>query len=300
VYTKPAAPRSIGGVLDDAIKLYRDAFAKSWPLALIGQVVIAAPLLVIRLQLASVAGVGGNPMAVAANPAAAAAYMAIYKSPAIWLSYLAVMVVTFALYNALTVQIDGFATARPRTVGESISSGIRLLPCAVLLYLTIIVGLTLSMVCVGIVAGLLGAVHAAGFLRALLVAVFAVALIYVLGRLFLAYVALIVERAGVFKSFGISWALIKNHWWRTATVYTVAIVIVFVFYVLIGALNALVFSMLHSTSGAATLVSQLFSTAIGTVLVPFFPAVLLAIYYDLKLRRDGADLADRVNALNPR
>jgi hypothetical protein len=300
VYTKPAAPRSIGGVLDDAIKLYRDAFAKSWPLALIGQVVIAAPLLVIRLQLAAVPGVGGNPMAVATNPAAAAAYMAIYKSPAIWLSYLAVLVATFGLYNALIVQIDGFATAKPRSVGESITAGVRLLPCALLLYLVMIVGLTLSMVCVGIVAGILGAMHLGAIVRGLLVAAYAVALIYVFGRLFLAYVALIVERAAVFKSFGISWALIKNHWWRTATVYTVAIVIVFVFYLLIGALNALVFAMLHSTSGAATLVSQLFSIAVGTVLVPFFPAVLLAIYYDLKLRRDGADLADRVNALSSR
>jgi hypothetical protein len=300
VYTKPAAPRSIGGVLDDAIKLYRDAFAKSWPVALIGQVVIAAPLLVIRLQLASVPGVGGNPMAVATNPAAAAAYMAIYKSPAIWLSYLAVMVLTFGLYNALIVQIDGFATAKPRSVGESITAGIRLLPCAVLLYLVMIVGLTLSMVCVGIVAGILGAMHVPAIVRGLLLVAFSVALIYVLGRLFLAYVALIVERAGVFKSFGISWALIKNHWWRTATVYTVAIVIVFVFYLLIAALNALVFAMLHSTSGAATLVSQLFSIAVGTVLVPFFPAVLLAIYYDLTLRRGGADLADRVNALSSR
>ena len=33
MYVKPTTPRSIGGILDDAIKLYRDAFAKSWPLA---------------------------------------------------------------------------------------------------------------------------------------------------------------------------------------------------------------------------------------------------------------------------
>jgi hypothetical protein len=298
VYTKPAAPRSIGGVLDDAIKLYRDAFAKSWPLALIGQVVLAAPLLVIRLRLAAVPGFGGNPMAMATNPAAAAAYMAIYRSPAIWLSYLAVLAVTFGLYNALIVQIDGFATAKPRSVGESIAAGVRLLPCAVLLYLVLIVGVALSMVCVGVVAGTFRAMHAAGFLLGILVVAFAIALIYVLGRLFLAYVALIVERAAVFKSFGISWDLIKNHWWRTATVYTVALVIVCIFYLLIGALDALAFAMLRSTSGSAMLVTQLFSMAVGTVLVPFFPAVLLAIYYDLKLRRDGADLADRVNALS--
>ncbi len=300
MYTKPAAPRSIGGVLDDAIKLYRDAFAKSWPLALIGQVVIAVPLLVIRLKLTAIPGVGGNPMAVATNPAAAAAYMALYKSPAVWLSYLAVLVATFGLYNALLVQIDGFATDEPRSAGESIAQGVRLLPCALLLYLVMVVGLALSMVCVGVVAGLLGAIHVGAILRALLVVAYLVAFIYVLGRLFLAYVALIADRAAVFESFGISWALIKNHWWRTATVYTVAIVIVCVFYVLIGVLNGLVFAMLRSTSGAATLVSQLFSIAFGTVLVPFVPAVLLAIYYDLKLRRDGADLADRVNSLSSR
>ena len=300
MYTKPAAPRSIGGVLDDAIKLYRDAFAKSWPLALIGQLIVAAPLLVIRLQFAAVPGFDGNPMTMATNPAAAAGYMALYKSPAVLLSYLAVLVFTFCLYNALVVQIDGFATAKPRSVGESISAGVRLLPRSLLLYVVMVAGLLISVLCVGVVAGILGAMHMPVIVQGTLIAAYAAALIYVLGRAFLAYVALIVERTEVFKSFAISWALIKNHWWRTATVYTVAIVIVFVFYVLVGALNALMFAMMHSTSGPSTLVSQLFSVAVGTVLVPFFPAVLLAIYYDLKLRREGADLADRVNALAPR
>jgi hypothetical protein len=43
----------------------------------------------------------------------------------------------------------------------------------------------------------------------------------------------------------------------------------------------------------------LISVAGGTVLMTFFPAVLVAMYYDLKLRREGADLASRVNALAP-
>jgi hypothetical protein len=31
----------------------------------------------------------------------------------------------------------------------------------------------------------------------------------------------------------------------------------------------------------------------------FVPAILLATYHDLKLRKEGADLASRVNALAP-
>jgi hypothetical protein len=34
-------------------------------------------------------------------------------------------------------------------------------------------------------------------------------------------------------------------------------------------------------------------------MLSFIPCILLAVYYDLKLRREGGDLADRVGALNP-
>jgi len=37
-----------------------------------------------------------------------------------------------------------------------------------------------------------------------------------------------------------------------------------------------------------------------TILLPLISATLVAIYYDFKLRIEGADLAGRVNALPPR
>ena len=42
MYVQPAAPRPIGGVIDDAIKLYRASFRTCWPIALIASVVSAA------------------------------------------------------------------------------------------------------------------------------------------------------------------------------------------------------------------------------------------------------------------
>jgi antibiotic biosynthesis monooxygenase (ABM) superfamily enzyme len=131
------------------------------------------------------------------------------------------------------------------------------------------------------------------------VAALAVASIYVWGRAFLANVALVVEDAAVFRSLGISWSLIKGHWWRTATVYSVALLIVMVFYVVIIMADGIVGVALRGSLAAATILSQLVFILGGSFLMSFVPAVLLSTYYDLKLRKEGSDLADRVNALAP-
>ena len=39
MYVRPTAPRPIGGVIDDAIKLYRASFRTCLPIALIGSVI---------------------------------------------------------------------------------------------------------------------------------------------------------------------------------------------------------------------------------------------------------------------
>ena len=44
MYTRPTEPRSIGGVLDDGFRLWRSAFSKAWPIALMGQLLLAVPL----------------------------------------------------------------------------------------------------------------------------------------------------------------------------------------------------------------------------------------------------------------
>jgi antibiotic biosynthesis monooxygenase (ABM) superfamily enzyme len=292
VYVKPTAPRSIGGILDDAVRLYRDSFAKAWPLALCAQLALAVPLLFIRTQFAAVPGAMANPMATAANSAAA---LAVFKSPGIWLSYLAVMLVTIGFYNALLVLIDGLATAKTESFGRSLTAGFRLLPRTFLLFLamfavavigTAIVGILVSIIHVPIVVGILVAAYAALFL-------------YAWGRAFLANIAVVVEDAGAFSSLGMSWALIKNHWWRTAAVYTIAIVIAMVFYVVISILSGVALVVLHSSIDSSMIVSQLVSIVGGTVLMSFVPAVLLVTYYDLRLRKGGADLASRVSALAP-
>jgi hypothetical protein len=295
VYVKPTAPRSIGGILDDAVRLYRDTFATAWPLALCAQLALAVPLLIIRTQLAAVPGATANPMA---NPMSAAAAMAVLKSPSVWLSYLAVVLVTIGFYNALLVLIDGLAAAKTESFGRSLTAGFRLLPRTVLLFLAMFAVAVIGFVIVGFLVGFLGILHVS-IIVGILVGASAALFLYAWGRAFLANIALVVEDAGVFRSLGMSWALIKNHWWRTATVYAIAIVIATVFYLVIGILNAVAVVVLRSSVDTAMIVSQLVSIIGGTVLMSFVPAVLLVTYYDLQLRKGGSDLASRVNALAP-
>jgi hypothetical protein len=288
VYVKSTAPRSIGGILDDGIKLYRDAFANSWPLALCAQLVLAVPALIIQYQFRGALAAG--------SPQAA---LAVFKSPVVWLPYLVGIIILLGFYNALIVQLDGIATAKIVSRGRALAVGFRLLPRTISLFIVMFVALVVAGVAVGVVAGILSALHATIMVGILVVALAGIA-IYVWGRAFLANFALVVEDAPVFKSLGISWALIKNNWWRTATVYAMAMILVMALYVIIAVVNAaLAGATLSTPFGVGTVISQLVSLVGGAVLMSFIPAILLAMYYDLKLRKEGADLASRVNALAP-
>jgi len=48
---------------------------------------------------------------------------------------------------------------------------------------------------------------------------------------------------------------------------------------------------------AATILGQVIGVAMGTAVGPLKLAILVSMYYDLKIRKEGTDLADRVSAL---
>jgi hypothetical protein len=290
VYAKPTAPRSIGGILDDGIRLYRDTFAQSWPLALSAQLILTVPAVIIQYEFHGALAAGGSPQAM----------LSIVKTPIVWLPYLIGVVVFFGFYNALIVQLEGIAATEVMSRSRALAVGFRLLPRMILLFIVMFLVLLAAGLFIGFLAGFLRALHVpivAGVLAAVLAAALA---IYAWGRAFLANIALVVEDAGVFQSLGISWTLIRNHWWRTATIYTIALILMMAFYVVVAFINgALAGVSLRNPFGTGALLSELVSIVGGAVLMSFVPAVLLATYHDLKLRKEGADLASRVNALAP-
>jgi hypothetical protein len=289
VYVRPTAPRSIGEILDDGFKLYRESFAKSWPLALGAQLILDVPSVILQYQTRGLV-VGGSPQAM----------LAVFSSPSVWLSYVVCVVVFLGFYNGLIVQLDAAATAKMIARGRALAAGFRLLPRMLVLSIVMLVVFSVAALLAAFFGSVLRALHAPILIFVLVVALAAI-LIYVWGRVFLANIALVVEDAQVFKALDISWTLIKDHWWRTATVYTIALILVMAFYVIIAVINAaLAVTTLRNPFGIGSLISHGIAIVGGAVLMPFPLAVLLAMYHDLKLRKEGVDLASRVNALAPR
>jgi hypothetical protein len=180
-------------------------------------------------------------------------------------------------------------------VRESMVRGYRLLGRVLLMFL-------LFVVFWGIVGGVIFASRAqfTPLLRLAAAVLLAAVVVYVMGRLFLTNVALLADDLGVFAAVTASWKLTNGNWWRGATIYGVMLLIAIVFYFIIGFAAGLITYSFGPASVAGAGLTELVSLLGSAILLPLVSATLVAIYYDFKLRIEGADLAGRVNALPPR
>ena len=300
MYLRPSAPRSIGGVLDDGLRLWRVSISKTWILALLAHFVVAIPSVVLSIQSPSASVAPGKGGLAAANAANAQLMLELMKSPSMLLAYGVAILVSFALYAAFTLRIAGVANDEGLSLGSSVAAGFRLLPRMVLQMLLLILVLGGGGVIAVLFAGIVSSIGApkalAGFL-----AVIAMVLIFgfLLGRIVVAFIALIVDDAGALGSIKESWALTRGNWWRCAAILVVLIFIAVVFTLVFAFTVGLIAVSLGPTSLAATVVTQLLSLILNAFIGSLYPAVLMAIFYDLKMRKQGADLLGRVETLAP-
>jgi hypothetical protein len=264
MYVQPSAPRSIGGVLDDAIRLYRSALPKIWPLAVAAAVILVIPNIFFGLATLKNAALG--PQAV----------VDMVKSPGLWLTYLLFILLYLVIYTAMISAINSVALGREAALGDSVSIGTRLMPrtfaAGVLMGLMIFVGCILL-----VIPG-----------------------IYLWGIYQLAFVAIVIEDTGISDSFGVSRRLIKGYWWRSVTITSVSIVIVMVFSFLSGFIGALLSGLLGFNTVAGVVARAVVGGVVNLFVYAMLPCFLVAMYYDLKLRHEGGDLAARVDALAAR
>jgi len=94
-----------------------------------------------------------------------------------------------------------------------------------------------------------------------------------------------------------SWQLTSGNFWRLSVIYAVGIALIIVLYVLSGVIGAVIALLLARGDVAViTATSAVVVTLLGAVVTPFYSALVLAVFGDVSVRREGADLAQRLSA----
>ncbi|MBL8266220.1 hypothetical protein [Steroidobacter sp.] len=267
---QPSQPQGIGGVLDTAFQLYKSSLAVVWPISLLLAIVGAPPTLYSifsRPEVAQPASVDEllNMVLGPSDPMATAIA---------WISGLLSLWVMSALY------------LKQRAAGMDAEMS---------------VGAALK-----VAARRLGPMVLATFL-ALLAVVIGIALLLVPGLILLVtlmmyMLLLLFEDKSAVESLTASHNLVWGNWWRSSAILTVALILVLVIFAAIGFVAVIAAPFADLAVGdivvAAMIGELVFNLAFNVLLMPFFTAVMIALYWDLKLRKEGGDLAARVNALN--
>jgi len=106
--------------------------------------------------------------------------------------------------------------------------------------------------------------------------------------------AVLFNGAGPLAALWQSVRLVHGNWWRLCTVYAVAAAVVLVIALLVGALIAIIMPALVTDVSVGTSVFSVVANTLRAVLAPFAGALLLASCGDLRVRREGVDLQQRI------
>jgi maltodextrin utilization protein YvdJ len=108
---------------------------------------------------------------------------------------------------------------------------------------------------------------------------------------------LLVEDAGPAASLTRSWRLTSGSFWRLSVIYTVALIILIALELVIAALAGFLAGVVvHGDVAMVTAFAEVIGIILGALVTPFYGALALAVLADLKVRREGADLAQRISA----
>ncbi|HHJ15691.1 MAG TPA: hypothetical protein ENJ80_03240 [Gammaproteobacteria bacterium] len=187
---------------------------------------------------------------------------------------LVTMLMSFVFYNAIILRIDASASDRDISLGTSLLTGLKKL-------LPVLAGVILYMLAV-----MLGSI------------LLLIPGIILMISLFFYSMLIVVDNRGIIDSLKTSHHLVWGNWWRTMTVFMVPAALMMVIYIALGFVTGVATSMAGSVEQSAGMpvTVTLLSIAVGTIGGPLFYAIMLAQLHDLKLRKQGLDLEQRLAA----
>jgi hypothetical protein len=192
------------------------------------------------------------------------------------LCFLVLLALTLAVTGALIARIDAIAKGGDLPFNDALGIGARRGP----------------------------ALFGAGLCYGLVVAVGMVLLVipglYFMVSLVFGLYAVVTERLGPIASLSYSRGLVRGHWWRTAAILTIIGIIIMVLYVVLGIVVGIVVATNPDALASGQepwYISFVLAPLLAGVVTPLAYSLLFSAYYDLKLRHEGGDLAERIAAV---
>jgi hypothetical protein len=263
-------------VLDLTFRIYRATFVKCLLFATCG---------VVAGQLAGIYALAKG-RTLPQGSAGVAGMLAQMQDRVFDALYIVGLVLTLIFYAAVILRQRAIITDGP--VGGELTAALRRTPA--LIGLLVLVVLACAACCVP-------AWVTSGALRALLAVAAVVVLSYGVVAISCAQTILLVEDAGPAASLVRSWRLTTGSFWRLSLIYTVALIILIALYLVIAAVAGFLAAVLaHGDVAMVTAFAEVIGIILGALATPFYGGLALAVLADLKVRKEGADLAQRISA----
>jgi hypothetical protein len=192
------------------------------------------------------------------------------------LPYMLSMLVGFVFMTAMIVRINATAESREIEMGMALSIGVKKL-------LPVFIGMILYMI--AIMAGMV---------------VLVIPGIILMLSLAFYQMLIVLDDNRTFEALRTSHRLVWGNWWRTATVFMVPAVFYIVIYIILGVILGMFipFTEVANGQGIGTLelAFGIMMIAVSTITMPLFYSIALTQLNDLKLRKQGLDLEERISA----
>ena len=109
--------------------------------------------------------------------------------------------------------------------------------------------------------------------------------------------AILLDGKGPVESLSYSHKLVWGNWWRVAAIVTVALIIMYLLFMIAGLVLG-IFAGFGNADLATMFMVQMGATIIASLLVmPYFTALYVELYRELKMRKSGGDLAARIETV---
>jgi hypothetical protein len=287
MYSPPSSPLSIGGVIDDGIRLFRQAFSRCWLLA------VFPGLILLAFEFAI--GIPRVPQGMAGVSALAA----LGNSPRLMLYDVLAFVVQLLFQGAILVREIAITHGdQSVSLGGALAGSLRRLPGTIggTILFALIIGA--CFIPIGISVAYFAARRTLPMSLVMIDLGFVILAVWLWGRLQLWFATLFIEDAGATEALGSSWRLTRGHWWRATTIFTVAVLIILAVAIVFSLIGLAVVSITQTTLMGRVFLLQVFGLMSNAIYYPLGAAIWIAMYHDLKLRREGGDLASRAGALS--